>query len=71
MYSLFLIPPLIVFIVIFSILFFDGKDLITETQDKFDFIIGISYLSGLITLFCTAAYWILLLIILGVKSLWI
>lgn len=69
MYSLFLIPPLIVFIIIFSILFFDGKDLITDTKDKIDFIIGISCLSGLITLFCTAAYWILLLIILGVKSL--
>lgn len=69
MINLFVIPPFIILIIIFSLLFLDGRDLMFDNKDKKEFLIGTLYLSGTITLIISIVYWMLLLIIFGIKYL--
>ena len=65
---LFLVPPIVLLIVTFLIFTLDGEDVCTF-DDKKDFYLGAFYLSLAISLALSIGYWIILLIIFGIKYL--
>ena len=65
---LFLVPPIVLLIVTFFIFTLDGEDIYTP-EDRKDFYLGAFYLSLFVSLSLSVVYWIILLIIFGIKYL--